>query len=293
MMKLKLISGILWRSLIVGIGYTLALIIAERIIPILGATLPKAHGNITNWLWIFFLSGILLGLTLGPIAIQITASRSRHFFIWSCAIFFNFVSVILEGAFFAPDLVSEGFIALIFQELFVALVTAILISILFTSPGKAQVSSFHPNRPWHAWAWRFVVSSLSYVVFYFIFGAINYALVTKPYYETHIGSLTTPAPHVVLMAESIRAPLIVLSVLPLVLTMRITRWRLSVISGTILFVVGGVVPLLLQVNMLPLFLLVASAWEIFFQNFLTGIVASILLGYGSHYSNDIPHSSKK
>ncbi len=81
-MKLKQSSGILWRSLIVGIGYALALIIAERIIPMLGATLPKAHGNVTNWLWIFLLSGILIGLTLGPIATQMTASRSRHFLIW-------------------------------------------------------------------------------------------------------------------------------------------------------------------------------------------------------------------
>jgi hypothetical protein len=279
MMKLKQSSGILWRSLIVGIGYALALIIAERIIPILGVTLPKAHGNITNWLWVFFLSGILLGLTLGMVASQIAASRLRHIFIWSCVVFFNFVSLILEGAFYRPDSVSEGFIALIFQDLFVALVTAILISILFTSPGKAQVSSLHPNRPWYAWVWRFAVSSLSYVVFYFIFGAVNYALVTKPYYETHVGSLTIPAPQTVLMVELIRAPLIVLSVLPLVLTIRTTKRRLAVICGIILFVVGGVVPLLQQVNTLPLFLLVASAWEIFFQNFLTGVVAAVLLGY--------------
>ena len=274
MMKLKQSSGILWRSLIVGIGYTLALITAERIIPILGITLPKSHGNVTSWLWIFLISGILIGITLGSIASQITASRQRHFFIWSCAIFLNLVSVILEGAFFAPDLVSGGLTALVFQDLFVALVTAILISILFAPPGKVQVSSTHLNRPWHAWVWRFVVCLFSYVVFYFIFGAVNYALVTKPYYETHVGSLTVPAPQIVLMVELIRAPLIVLSVLPLVLTIRTTKRRLVVICGIILFVIGGVVPLLMRVNILPLFLLVASAWEIFFQNFLTGVVTA-------------------
>ncbi len=62
LMKLKQSSGILWRSLIVGIGYMLALIIAERIIPILGITLPVAHGNVTNWIWIFLLSGFLTGI---------------------------------------------------------------------------------------------------------------------------------------------------------------------------------------------------------------------------------------
>lgn len=265
----------------VGIGYTLALIMAERIIPILGITLPKAQGDAINWLWIFLFSGIFIGLILGTIAQQITASRLRHFFIWSGAIFLNLVSVILEGAFFAPDLVSAGLTALIFQELFVAFVTAILISILFVPPGKVQVNSFHFNRPWHSWVWRFVVSSLSYIIFYFIFGAVNFALVTKPYYETHVGSLTMPAPQLVLMAELIRAPLIVLSLLPLVLNIRTTRRRLAVICGIILFVIGGVVPLLQQANTLPLFLLVASSWEIFFQNFLTGAVVAELLGYRS------------
>jgi hypothetical protein len=273
------IFGIFWRSLIVGIGYTLASLITESIIPIMGATLPKAHGNVTNWLWIFLLSGILIGLTLGPIATQMTASRSRHFLIWSCAIFFNLVPYIVEGTFFAPDLASAGLSALIIQDIFVALATAALVSVLFAPPGKVQVSSTHLNRPWHAWAWRFVVSSLSYIIFYFIFGAVNYALVTKPYYETHVSGLTVPAPQVVLMVESIRAPLFVLSVLPLMLTMQTTRRRLAIMCGIILFVVGGVVPLLQEVNTLPLFLLVASAWEIFFQNFLTGVVVAVLLGY--------------
>ncbi len=45
-----------------------------------------------------------------------------------------------------------------------------------------------------------------------------------------------------------------------------------------LFAIGGIVPLLYQVNALPLPLLIASAVEIFFQNFLTGIVAGLLLG---------------
>jgi hypothetical protein len=272
------ISGIFWRSLVVGIGYMLVLLIAGRIAPVPGAALSEAHGG-GSVLWTSFLSGILIGLTLGTVASQMIASRLRHFFIWSCVIFLNFISVILEGVFFAPGLVSGAVPSLIFQQLLASLVTATLISILFVPSGQIQISSTRLKRPWHAWVWRFVVSSLSYIVFYFIFGAVNYAMVTKPYYETHIGSLAVPAPQVVLMVESMRAPLIVLSMLPLVLTMRTTRRRLAIMCGIILFVVGGVVPLMLRVNMLPLFLLVASAWEIFFQNLLTGVVVAVLLGY--------------
>jgi hypothetical protein len=38
-----------------------------------------------------------------------------------------------------------------------------------------------------------------------------------------------------------------------------------------------VVPLFWQIGNLPLFLLVASGWEILAQNFLTGVVAALLL----------------
>jgi VIT1/CCC1 family predicted Fe2+/Mn2+ transporter len=49
-------------------------------------------------------------------------------------------------------------------------------------------------------------------------------------------------------------------------------------TGWLLFAIGGIVPLVLQISSLPLLLLIASAVEIFLQNFLTGAVAARLLG---------------
>jgi len=46
----------------------------------------------------------------------------------------------------------------------------------------------------------------------------------------------------------------------------------------ILFVIGGIAPLLLQIGNLSPVLLAASGVEIFFRNFLTGVVVVILLG---------------
>jgi hypothetical protein len=119
---------------------------------------------------------------------------------------------------------------------------------------------------------------LGYLTFYYVFGALNYTLVTKPYYETHAGGVTVPQPQVVFLVELARAPLIVLSIVPLVLTMRTTKRRLAVTCGTILFMVGGLIPLLQAP--LPVFLRVASAWEIFLQNFPTGVIVALLLGRG-------------
>ena len=72
------------------------------------------------------------------------------------------------------------------------------------------------------------------------------------------------------------APLLVLSVVLLILAAHTTRGRTLLVAGMTLFWVGGVVPLTLQLGNLPLLLLLASAVEIFLQNFLTGVVAAAL-----------------
>jgi hypothetical protein len=62
----------------------------------------------------------------------------------------------------------------------------------------------------------------------------------------------------------------------LILAAHTTRGRTLLVAGMTLFWVGGVVPLTLQLGNLPLLLLLASAVEIFLQNFLTGVVAAAL-----------------
>ena len=53
-----------------------------------------------------------------------------------------------------------------------------------------------------------------------------------------------------------------------------TLKTLDVTTGFILFAVGGLALVTMQVGVLPLFRLAASAVEIFLQNFSTGVVIS-------------------
>jgi len=55
-------------------------------------------------------------------------------------------------------------------------------------------------------------------------------------------------------------------------------------SGLLLFVIGGITPLLWQVNQLPLVLLMACGLKLFAQNVATGAATAWLLG-----SYDIIH----
>lgn len=280
------ILGILWRSLLVGAAFVASVVFGGIIVNILGLPLPEARDAELRLLW-FAIGGVITGLGLGPIAARMPATRARHLIVWSVLIFLNIASVAMEGYFFAPEIIGNALSGLLVQQLFVALAAGGVITILFAPQQAANPAPQAPRSVW-SWAWRFIVSTLAYVVFYFIFGAINYALVTKPYYETHAGGLAVPAAQVTLAAEVVRGALIALSVLPFLLTARANLRRLMIVTGLLLCVIGGLVPLTMQVGNLPLFLLVASAWEIFFMNFPTGAVMARLLGRADAFRSTTP-----
>jgi hypothetical protein len=197
----------------------------------------------------------------------------------SSVIFFNLGAVAIEGAYFVPGLVPLPIPVLLVQQALAAAGAALAIMVLFAAPGQ-PISWWTAlrQRPWHAWVWRFAVSAGSYVVLYYAFGALNYALVTQPYYASHAGGLSTPPPGQVIVAELVRAPLLMLSVLLFLLSARMPRRRLMVVTGMLLFAIGGIVPLVMQISSLPMLLLAASTVEIFCQNFGAGLVAADLLG---------------
>jgi hypothetical protein len=268
-----------WRVLLIAIGYTAALVLAGAILGMLGLLQADAIQDTEAavvFMWTF-VGGLVMGLILSLIGRRVPASASRHLLIWSVLIFANIGSVIIEGYFFVPDLVSNVWVTLA-QQLLPCLVTAALVYWLF-APRPAETPAVAIRRPWYQWIWRYSLSAATYLAAYWAFGSINFALVTRPYYEAQGSPLTVPDPGVTLQAEIIRAVLIVISLLPFLLTARMSIRHLAMWSGLLLFIIGGIVPLTWQAGTLALPLLLASALEIFCQNFTTGVVAALLLAW--------------
>lgn len=273
---MKTILQTFLKSLLVGAAFVIAVVLGGMLVTMLGFRLPEAENPLASLMW-FFAGGVIAGLCLASVAASISAARTRHFFIWGSLIFLNIASVAIEGYFFAPKLIGDALPALLLQQLVAALVAGLVITVLFAT--KETTAPVAPvKRSIFSWTWRFAIATLAYVIFYFIFGSINYILVTKPYYETHAGGLDVPPVQVTLAAEVVRGALIALSVLPFLLTVPADKKRLGALTGLILFAIGGLVPLTMQVGVLPPFLLLASAWEIFAVNFSTGWVLARLLG---------------
>lgn len=274
---IRKVIGIAWRSIVVGLGYVVTLVATGIVSTMVGAQ-PAPESGGETMLLLALLSGTMLGLFLGPIAARMRIPRGRHVMVWLFVIFCNMSAVMIEGVFFAPELVSVPLGVLTVQQLLAATVASLLITRLFAvSREGVPLRELIRGRSWTSWSWRVVAGSVTYLVCYFIFGTISYSLVTEPWYAVHSGGLTVPDLHTVIAVEVVRAPLIVLSVTPFVLSLPGTIRRPALLTGLTLFWVGGIVPLVFQIGSLPLALIGASAVEIFFQNLITGGVAASLI----------------
>ena len=71
------------------------------------------------------------------------------------------------------------------------------------APRPAETPAVAIHRTWYQWLWRFALSAFTYLAAYWVFGVINFALVTRPYYEAQGSPLAVPDPQVTLQAELI------------------------------------------------------------------------------------------
>jgi hypothetical protein len=265
---------ITWRAILMALAYVLGLIVAGGLAAALGWPLPARSDSVLVWT---ALGGVCIGLTLTLIFWRTPWSARSRFAIGTCAVLFTMLSTTIEGAFFAPTLVGS-LPALVLLNLFAVLAVG---TVAMVGSASAAVDAPYDiswrMRPWYSWGWRFALSAGSYLVFYWVYGALNYLLVTQRYYTAQHIQLQVPPSEMVLVAEAVRGPLLVLAVLPLALTISLTRRQLVVRCAAVLVIVGGVVPLLYQAGALPTFLLVASGWEILLQNLSLALVITWLL----------------
>lgn len=219
-------------------------------------------------------SGLMVAVVVVPVATRVAGRGWRRFEVWFVLFFLNLSSVAIEGSLFAPaasppSQLPANLIRLATVSATVAVIAAGFVGYPMPQPRRGR------RRHCYDWAWRVIAAATVYLVVYFVIGGLNYTFVTHPYYESHAGGLTMPSPQVVFGYEPIRGALIVLSVLPLVVALRMRPTPLAAVVGAMLFIVGGFVVLLPQTS-LPLYLRVASLWEVFAQNMITG-VASVYL----------------
>jgi len=281
------ILGVLWRSLVVGLGYTLAVMIGGIIAQAVGLPVSELAGRVNpaQALVTTFLSGVVIGLTLGPLSARLaipTADRAGMLFVVIFVL--NSLINVIEALFFTTIPAAEQVHGLVTSAIGHAGL-AVLLALLFRPVSVERelltaLSETLGQRRWTAWVWRFGLAALLYVPTYFSFGMLIYPLV-RPYYEAPaLGlGLAVPGFKVILPLEVGRGLLYVLTLFPLVAVLRRSRQSLAFWIGLTIAVLGAWAPML-QVNWWPLTLRVVHGLEITADSVVHGLIIAWLLGTG-------------
>jgi hypothetical protein len=121
-----------------------------------------------------------------------------------------------------------------------------------------------------------LVCGIAYLVFYAVFGGITYQFFTKAYYP-EAAQVAGKLGFWFWAIQFGRGALMTLAVLPVIYTLRMSRWQTAIVIGTIIWVAGGLSPLLVPNAFLGTTQRMIHIVEILTQNFSLGIVAGLLL----------------
>jgi hypothetical protein len=267
------IGAIILRSMVVGLAYALGSAFVAAILGSMSRLTPSLD-NILVW----FISGTLICLSLSPFILHANGSRRKTVLaVWGVQVFVRALGLGIEGSLFKPTAALNALTGALFG-IFVTLLVSWLAVLLLMPADYVPQKDTEPKRSWWGWAWRVLVVGLAYFIFYFIFGATNALLYTKAFYENHSQyGLSLPPVGMIFLAQLIRGPLFGIGSMVIVRATSAPRRQLAVWLGFLLFMIGGVAPYLeVTLRTMPIGFNLATLTEIFFQNFLTGVVAALL-----------------
>jgi len=283
--------GVLWRSVAIGLTYTLATMIGGMIAGAVGLPIPSMASRIdpTQAMVTTFLAGTIIGLTLGPLSARLTLPMAQRAGLLFTMIFMlNSLISVIEALFFTTVPFAEYLYGMVTSAVGHA-VLATLLAWLFRPAFVEQhlLSALRETlsrRRWTSWAWRFGLAGALYVPVYFFFGMLIYPFV-RPYYENPtLGlNLAVPGFGVILPLEVGRGLLFVLTVFPLIAVLRRSRRSLALWLGMTIAVLGAVAPML-QASWFPLTMRLVHGLEITADSIAHALIIASLLGKSEQHA---------
>jgi len=226
------------------------------------------------WWW---LSGILMSAAFVPAALF----GPKQIFAQIGVIFPVFLIVTLLCTWSEAWIFSPGF-----REQAVRNLSGVIILYVIAAAALAVLSTLlklnRPSetrlvhRPSLSAPFFVLLSGFSYLIYYFVFGAITYQFFTKVYYpnaQQVAGGLGVWFWGI----QIVRGVLMTLSVLPMIYTLRMKRWHAAIAVGLVIWITGGAGPLLVPVIGMGVAQRLIHTVEIFTQNFLLGVTTVMLL----------------
>jgi hypothetical protein len=240
-------------------------------LPLTIAALGAGH---FAWWW---LSGILIAASFVPVVLFGPRTALGEFAAIALALLvIGVLCIWSEGLIFVPNF-SQHAVRDLFGSIVMYGILAVALAILaYLLKLSKPVDLTVLHRSFAAGIVMVLLSGLAYVLYYLVFGAITYQFFTKGYFpqaELAVARLGTWFWFIQLA----RGVLMTLSVLPIIYTLRMKRWHVALAVGSIIWIAGGLAPLVVPNPLMGARQRTIHIVEIFTQNFSLGVTAVLLL----------------
>jgi hypothetical protein len=280
---LRRLAGYLWRGLVAGLGYALTTVLGGALAE--NMDLPPAEMaagmDPTGALLGILISGIVIALALGALARRLPVpvlGRVGVLFLLLLAVsMLNF----LEGFFFTT-VVTGGYANIFVTTASGSAGLAILLALLYRPAAEertlaSSAAGVLRRRSRWAWLWRIAAAGVLFALVYVTIGALIAPLVLPFYTDSSLNLLVPDFWRVIVPLQLVRGLLFTLTILPLLWTLRGSRWALALWVGLALAALIGWAPMIQASFMSPLQRTIHGL-EITVDSALYGLGAAWLLG---------------
>ncbi|HNW54411.1 MAG TPA: hypothetical protein PKN21_09095 [Bacteroidales bacterium] len=213
------------------------------------------------------------------LVLKYSISGLSVFLILAFILFFSNISVAIEGAIFTPGYITGSVLVSLFvQQLLISVAFSLTAVLLFRKKHFTTSAETVVNVD-NSLAVKILVGAVVYMASYYVWGWLNYNLFTKSFYESGVSGLHIPEGAVLIKIILFRGVLITCSVVPFLLFALPGNKGKLFETASILFLFGGIIPMIYTIGMLPVVLIWYSLIEIFLQNFISGLLVYKVFNY--------------
>ncbi len=216
---------------------------------------------------------VILGFLFQSLPLKRAA---RFALIWSTLFVVQVLADLIEGTFFTVRISSVSvFVSDALFGLGITFLESLVGLQLFrTAYAPSSVSSMFVLRHLRSWLSRFIVGSVAYFPVYFLFGGLVSPFVL-PYYASSSLGLVLPDFPVITAVELLRGLLFSAALLPIILSLQLSRRNTFFLISLLLYVVGAFIPFVAGTT-LPWTLKFVHSLEIFADSLVYGGILTIL-----------------
>jgi hypothetical protein len=186
------------------------------------------------------------------------------------------VCTMSETALFFPERKAEMIKGAVGGTVLYLLASAVMILIAMALKLRDEGGPAVAHRSFGMAVPMVLLAAVSYLVYYEIFGAIAFTYFTKGYYPHAVEQVMAMGSSFYVY-EIARGLLMTLAALPVIYTLRLTRWQAAVTVGLLIWAVGGLALLVVPNGGMVTAQRYIHVVEIFTQNFALGVTATLLL----------------